>query len=321
MKNLRSFLCLLCVATSLAHGDSAPIGDVVVISKQQRFTQIDDGTPYQNDDFDRYRFEASVQTFGSADLSGLTAPTITLASGSTAATAAPTIYNNGTLVYNAGDGQWSYGAPNGTGHNAGTNPTNFNTLYANGVYTVTSEGYTYNLDLNGGSNNWAYFPTTIPQFTLTGGYWDNGTYYVDPANAFSIISNVFADYANASDNIGAFVGFWASGDLEFDVLNFSRLAPTGETAEAAGGTNGTIVGEQAGPKEITPGLQLRFGLEYGRMVSIDSSNNNGVTALALWSSQTELNLVVIPEPSTYALLALGLGVVGLAVRRRSHTAA
>ena len=47
-----------------------------------------------------------------------------------------------------------------------------------------------------------------------------------------------------------------------------------------------------------------------------SNATDGTFSLSISGNNLDLSFTPVPEPSTYALLALGLGVIGLAVRRR-----
>jgi hypothetical protein len=66
--------------------------------------------------------------------------------------------------------------------------------YPNGAYTVAANGASYSLSLSGNA-----YPNA-PVFTLSGGAWVDGTYFIDPAQPLSVTTNSFTGYGAGADS-------------------------------------------------------------------------------------------------------------------------
>lgn len=104
-----------------------------------------------------------------------------------------------------------------------------------------------------------------------------------------------------------------------DVLAFTGLAPGlynfafSVSSQFIGSFAGTVNGSPFGTAALGP-------ITVGALISVDSVPLTVVLTGVPTSNRAiysgELTVSAIPEPSTYALLVAGLGVVGLVARRR-----
>lgn len=288
----------------------AQVANVVTVEKLTEYVQTSAGTPSLAG-ANPYRFDVAIMSLNDEDISGIAAPTVTLAAGSTAPTNLPVPHNGGVLVYN--DSEWRYGAA-GSGLSFG-NLTNFNSLYTNGDYAVSVQGNNYSLDLNGAANTDAFFPGFIPTLTITGGSWSGGKYVIDVSQQLTITTNSFSPFHTTG--VGAFINIDVDGVGQ--ELVFSRIAPDGfvdDIESNVGITSATFV---VAPNTLTAGQDYEGFASFHRIVSQDTSQT-GIFAVGWWANETTFTVSAIPEPSTCAMLA-GLGALGLAVwRRRQKTA-
>src|SRR5689334_21628189 len=132
-------------------------------------------------------------SYGSAGFSvtvkgtGLSAPTVTLASGSTYNTANSVEHNGGVLVLNS-EGDWGYGKSGGFGIAAPTQlqngTVNINTYFSNNSYTVsvpTVGSVALALGSVAGNANPA-----LPGVSFSQGTWSGGKFLFDPTQALTI---------------------------------------------------------------------------------------------------------------------------------------
>ncbi len=104
-----AILCLGCLSVSQAASQTV---DAIFIGKSVEYVQTGDATVIVNP-------QATGPTYGgpygfgvSVQGTGLSAPTVTLAAGSTQPSTNAVAHNGGVMGYNAEDGEWAYGSPN-----------------------------------------------------------------------------------------------------------------------------------------------------------------------------------------------------------------
>lgn len=179
------------------------------------------------------------------------------------------------------------------GNFADSTPGNAGTNYTLGITTVPGTSYSVSFSLAGDQ-----YAATTPLFTLDNGTWDNGLYRVN-AGATTNFGWSFADYNSATDVIVFSIRLKdADGDLVD--LQFQNSNPGGFALD------GSL---------LVPGTHYIAQVGFARVVD-SPTTIPGAQGVAFYGVETAFEFVAIPEPSTYALLALGLGVVGLTVWRR-----
>lgn len=281
MKAARSVLVLL-----FASLGSAMFGVVMDIGyygvgKSKIYVQTGSGTV----SFDGYTFEAFADATTSGSVLGGTV-------------AGPFTGSPGSLMADSGGAHYNsifFGSQ-----------TALDAAYANGTYTLTinqqHNGMTspISLLLNGD----AYVPD-IPMLTLDNGSWSDGVYYVDP-NQATHFGWTFSSYNSATDvvlfNIEPASGGMDTVDVEFFP---PTNAPNGYTVGS-----GTFTGG--------PSTAYDVRLTFARLVATDTTSVSGATGLVYYVMETNFTIQAVPEPSTYALVVLGLGLVWVSVRRQRH---
>ncbi|WP_438479894.1 PEP-CTERM sorting domain-containing protein [Oleiharenicola lentus] len=162
------------------------------------------------------------------------------------------------------------------------------------------------------TNATSTFPTTMPVLTSLGGYWSGGSLYLDVTQNQSFTWS-YGDYGLGSptdvDGITLEIELSMSGNV-FDYSSIGSNS-TGTTMTTAQHT--MVVGQTYNAK-----------LSFGRIVDDGLNNPNsspqsgivGAESIAYYLNSTSFTIVAIPEPSTYALMAVGLGLVALPWLRR-----
>jgi hypothetical protein len=307
----KSIRTLLLAASALlaVSSASAQTADLIIVEKLAHYQQTSAGAPTLTN----YRFDVAVNSLAGDNLSGITAPTVTLVAGSTMPTTDATTHNGGTLVFN--DDEWRYGSPNGWGMSTPGNAgglSSLNTLFANGAHSVTVQGNTYSLDSDGAANNQAFMVPVVPTLTFGGGTWSGGKYVIDVTQTLTITTNNWSGFTSAG--IGGFmsVGLDSTGETRV----FSRIAPTAFAGNINEGVTSATFTVAA--NTLTSGVDYEGSATFARFVSQDTSQA-GVFAVAWWANETNFTVSAIPEPSTYAAMAgaLALGLAAWHRRKRA----
>jgi len=156
-------------------------------------------------------------------------------------------------------------------------------------------------------------------------------------DAFAVTWNAVGYYASQSDKLNTFQlilvdeSSIAAGD--FDIyFNYDQVQ--WETGSASGGVNGFGGVSAAAGYSNGTGVDGTFGQLAGSLVngalldggpdSLTANTNDGVTGQYLFEVRSGTVIVPpppvssIPEPSSYALLLLGMGLLGVVARRRKQ---
>ena len=156
---------------------------------------------------------------------------------------------------------------------------------------------TYTFNINGGSGSYSTsyavtgnaYPASPP--TITNTNWSGGALLINPAQDFTLTWNSFnvppgsGDVIQLSDNGGAFNYFYTSNTT-------SQLFPAGS---------------------FTPNSSYAFTLGFAN----DTLNNTSSTAeAALYIDDTSFTVQTAPEPSTNAILLIGIGFLYFVICRR-----
>lgn len=144
------------------------------------------------------------------------------------------------------------------------------------------------------------FPVSAPQI-LGGGIWSGSQFVFDVLEEGAAIT--FSPFTGMVDGQDLII-LDIYSETDYHALRISTQNPT------------TSFGLGSEPYFV-PGASYRALLSFVKVVEADlGSSVPGVSGIAYYAMQTEFNFTAVPEPSTYALIVLGLGVVLLPVLRR-----
>ena len=160
---------------------------------------------------------------------------------------------------------------------------------------TVSGGYDYDVSLKLGGD--AYV-TDVPTLTINNGFWSGGGSFIVDVNNPTLFSWDFSSYNSATDIVLFSIEPQSSGG-DIVKMQFQGTNPGNFTVNAGLLTAGeTYVGQ----------------LTFARIVD-SPTDVPGVQGVAFYALETTFAFQAVPEPSTYALLVLGLGLVFLQVRR------
>jgi hypothetical protein len=147
------------------------------------------------------------------------------------------------------------------------------------------------------------FPVSAPQ-VLGGGTWSGAQFLFDVLEEGGTIT--FSEFSGMVANQDLIV-LDIYSETDYHALRISTPYPT----------TSFNLGPYEGEPYFTPGESYKAVLTFLKVVDANQGLLvPGANGIAYYATQTQFTFTAVPEPSTYALMALGLGVVLLPVLRR-----
>ncbi len=207
---------------------------------------------------------------------------------------------------------------------------------ANGLPTLGDGNYTLAVGPHGTNpSTWTatatinltgnHFPSAIPQITNSGLTWSNGDLILNAGTSYTFNFNSGATFANNGYAVDGTHPY--GGEVSFYIRN------TPETQQFVQGqsvnipsfamTDPILGSYTLASNTLAPGTYLGI-IEYSTFVALDTSNaissTYGGVVYASFMNSTDITIVVVPEPATYALVLAAVGsVLALAMRWRRRT--
>lgn len=138
----------------------------------------------------------------------------------------------------------------------------------------------------------------VPTLAINNGFWTGGNFVTDVNNPTSF-TWTFSSYNAATDVVLFSIRPQGGGDSLVN-LQFQGSNPGAYTVNAG---------------FLTSGQSYEGRLTFARIVD-NPMDVPGVAGVAFYAMETSFAFQAVPEPSTYVLLVLGLGVVGWVRCRR-----
>jgi PEP-CTERM motif len=181
--------------------------------------------------------------------------------------------------------------------------------------------------LNGlGFNNYAYTGSTLSVVAAAGEHWviqfayygnENGAAdtFVGGSATKTYVGGPTSVGASWVGNPGQSLNGFISGFGSTSLTGLSTLAFS--TSSSGGGAAGAMVGDYGfgffvGPNarrgDVTSATTLYFG--YDDNIAIDDNHDDGVF---------RMTISAIPEPATWGMMIGGMGIAGMALRRRRRS--
>ena len=257
---------------------SAQSVDFLLVSKQVRFTQTDASTTAL--DANAWSFRAHVEGGEGSDLSGISAPTISLPGGS----------GSTTFAYDPGDDGWVV-------EDAYASQALLDAAYANGNYSLTVHGQTVGpISLAGDS-----YPVA-PLAAVSGG-GDLGF------SAGVLLWNPSAPLTRTLSGTGVdHMGIYVDGFNYNDGVEGFGLPSLSFTVPAFSLVSGSTYFVELSFDDIVGGTEP---FAFSGTGDMSEAQYAGV-----YTSMTKFTIQVIPEPSSFATLAGALGLASAALSRR-----
>ena len=176
-------------------------------------------------------------------------------------------------------------------------PNNIN--YTLSVNTTNTESWDYQLTL-GLFTEGGYFPTVSP-VVQSQGTWSNGKLQLN---------------AGSANNLG---WEWSGYTQEMSAILLRIADSSGNTVFSREFKESYVSGYTVAADTLTAGQEYTLEISFLNGVDYETTDVPGATGIAYFSTQTNLTIQAVPEPSTCALLALGLGLVAWPVVRRRQS--
>lgn len=212
-----------------------------------------------------------------------------------------------TLVsgdYDSSENQWKY-------RQSFALKSDLDAAFSNGTYSV-SVGNVADIPLTLNASPSGDLYPLVPKVTgmNNGASWNGSNQLLisDTGTTTLTFSDFTSQYNSTSNgqvgaHIGAFLYLTSSG-------SFTELNQEALTFEADSAFNTFMI------SGLTAGSTYQFELEYNAIMAADTTSIPGATGVALFSSRMQLEVLAIPEPSTYAAILGALALGGVMVQRR-----
>jgi hypothetical protein len=303
MKTTR-WVFVVALATLLAAGVVQAQVQFVFVEKMVEYNQNSENAPSVASG-NPYLFRFAVNGAGSSSLSGYTPiRVVTTASGS--GVSGPLNATN----YDPGDDSWEMTPL------VYADLASLNGAFADGVYGLNVNGTTFNVTLGSGSGPYANgFPAAAPMLTgLTAGDFDgSGRLKIDLAlSTYTFNLNGLAGYSSGG-HVGVFIdGVTVSGNpvqgesIKFGSFNDPEL---------------TFLTFNPSASNMIAGNTYTIELEYNLAPNATSNLlGSGDLDLGLFTYRTQLTLIAVPEPATFAEILGLVALTGVMLHRRRRAA-
>lgn len=160
---------------------------------------------------------------------------------------------------------------------------------------------TYGFSITGGSGSYSgsvlltgdTYPAPVP--TVTNTNWSGGALVVDPSQNFTLTWNSFSNFG-AGDSVGL--------QDNSDTVQFSYNTNTTSQLFAAG--------------SLAPNTSYAFTLYFEDFTNINTSSIPDAPGNASYIDNTRFTVQTVPEPSTTAILFIGIGFLYFVICRRKN---
>lgn len=277
MKTTRVLLALFSAMTAAIIA-SAQTVNFLIVEMRHEYNQTDNSTTAEA--ATPWTFRAAVEgPSGAGNISGITAPTLTLPSGT----------GSTTMTYQVDDSSWvvenSYGLE-----------ATMNSAYGLGNYSLTALGQTVSpISLTGGTYPAAPLATNLSGGTIVGGIL-----------SWNVASALTITITGTADHMGVWVGGlnYDGGTESFGTGSRSHTFTVPALSMTAG-NNYTV---ELSFDDIVGGTNV---FPYAGTGGMSAANYAGV-----YSAFTKFTIQAVPEPSTYAAIFGALALAGAMIHRR-----